>query len=87
MPADATWPAIYRLSSSRSWRIPRAVGTCPRSNRLAPNSTNPWPEMMNLPEEPAGSPFPPSEFVAQETTILSRQRVTLLESEPSFAEL
>ena len=43
-------------------------------------------KLMNLPEMPVGSPFPPASFVTEETAVLRQQRATLSGSQPSLAD-
>jgi hypothetical protein len=42
--------------------------------------------LMELPLVPLGSPFPPAEFVVQETAVLRNQRLALMESKPNMLD-
>lgn len=43
--------------------------------------------LINLPELPLGSPFPPTPFVEEEMAILNHQRSLLLESRPNLGDI
>jgi hypothetical protein len=43
-------------------------------------------KLVDLPEEPLGSPFPPASFVREESAMLIRQRAALMASQPNLGD-